>query len=360
MYKSIQGCRALAALLVVLHHLGGALASSKYFGAESFALAFKSGDSGVEFFFVLSGFIITWAHFDDFGRPRQLLRYLRKRCVRIYPTYWIVFGIAYLALQLSATSRSTVPHDFYTLLRSLALLPQDPLIVGGSGAPVLIVAWSLQYEICFYLLFAAFIMNRALGMFLCIPLAINVAACHVDSCVFPRSFFSNNLVLLFAFGVLIAHCSRIQMLLKRPILVAAAGVTAYLLFAILEGVVGQDAISVDRRLIYGLLSGVIIFSLVKSEEHGHLRIQSRWPSLLGDSSYSLYLIHYPLISGLCKLLIVLGLAGGVGAAIAFPIIIAACIASALAFHIHVEKRILNFLSARRPTTTLHPSRHTRS
>jgi exopolysaccharide production protein ExoZ len=157
-YKSIQGCRALAALLVVLHHLGAAVASPKYFGAAAFAVPFKSGDSGVEFFFVLSGFIITWVHFDDLGKPVLLLPYLRKRALRVYPTYWIVFTAVYLIAIASTALRFSVPHDLPTLLKCLTLLPQDAAVTGGTGAQVLIVAWSLQYEICFYVLFA--ISNR--------------------------------------------------------------------------------------------------------------------------------------------------------------------------------------------------------
>ena len=197
MYKSIQGCRAVAALLVVLYHLGSAIASIKYFGATQFRVPFLFGDSGVEFFFVLSGFIITWAHFDEFGRPAELLKFMRKRIVRIYPTYWIIFGVAYCLALCVPTLRSAVPHDFLTLFKSLVLLPQDPSDVGGTGAPVLIVAWSLQYEICFYALMAVFIVSRTAGILVSILLMINFTTCHVDSCSFPRGYLSNNLILLF-------------------------------------------------------------------------------------------------------------------------------------------------------------------
>jgi exopolysaccharide production protein ExoZ len=346
MYKSIQGCRALAALLVVLHHLGFAMAAPKYFGAAIFKIPFLFGDSGVEFFFVLSGFIITWAHFNDFGRPAGLVKYLRKRAVRIYPTYWMVFAAVYLLAQASPVLRSTLPEDFSTLLKSLALLPQDPAVVGGNGSPVLIVAWSLQYEICFYALIAIFIVSRPLGVLACIPLLINFAACRFDACSFPRGFFSNNLILLFGLGALIAYCGKNSLGMKRPVVVAVIAATAFISFGVFEAVVGTDTLPVDRRLVYGILSGVAIFALVQAEGSGQLRVKNRWMSLLGDSSYCLYLIHYPLISVLCKLMIFVGLAGTAGALIAYPLILCACISASLAFHLWVESPLLRALSLR--------------
>ena len=178
MYKSIQGCRAVAALLVVLHHLGTALSSERYFGATQFAKPFRFGDSGVEFFFVLSGFVIIWAHVADFGKPGRVFNYLRKRVVRIYPTYLIVFTAVYLLALVSPATRASVPHDYATILKSLALIPQDPTVAGGNGAPVLVVAWTLQYELCFYAMVAAFIVNRYLGALILLGLLINLVHCH--------------------------------------------------------------------------------------------------------------------------------------------------------------------------------------
>ena len=352
MYKSIQGCRFLAALLVVLHHLGAAMASSKYFRAPLFAVPFVAGDAGVEFFFVLSGFIITWVHFNELGRSTLVLRYLRKRVVRIYPTYWIIFAIVYLLAQASPTLRSTIPHDYTTLLKSLALVPQDPSVSGGTGAPVLIVAWSLQYEICFYALMAIFIVSRPLGILVSVSLLVNLGMCRAGACSFPRSFFSNNLILLFGLGALIACFSRRSIRIKRPAIVALCAAAAFLLYGVFEAVVGTEALPVDRRLVYGLLSGALIFALVHAEAGGQLRINNRWMSLLGDSSYSLYLIHYPLISALCKLMIFIGLAGSLGASVAYPVILCACILASVGFYLLMEKPILRALSPRAATATL--------
>jgi exopolysaccharide production protein ExoZ len=344
MYKSIQGCRAVAALLVVLHHLGTALSSERYFGATRFAAPFRFGDSGVEFFFVLSGFIITWAHFADFGKPGRVFNYLRKRVVRIYPTYLIVFATVYLLAFASPITRSAVPHDYATILKSLALVPQDPGVAGGNGAPVLVVAWTLQYEVCFYALVAAFIANRYFGAVIMAGLLMNLIQCHFRVCAFPSSFFSSNLFLLFGIGVAVALAGMTRIRLQRPTWIALASAFGFLGFALLEGVLGQNSIPVDRRLVYGMFSAALIFALIRAEGSGQLQIANQWIPLLGDSSYALYLIHYPLISILCKCLLLLGLTGVVGAAVAFPAILCCCVVVAVAFHLLVEKPLLRTLS----------------
>src|SRR5665213_1586618 len=118
MYKYIQGCRGLAALLVVFYHLGDTLAKPKYLGADADPLKslFSFGSCGVQFFFVLSGFIITLVHRKDFGVPQRLPHYVRKRLVRIYPTYIIIFVAVYLLAIAFSSTRQTVPHDAGTLI----------------------------------------------------------------------------------------------------------------------------------------------------------------------------------------------------------------------------------------------------
>ncbi|HVW70978.1 MAG TPA: acyltransferase [Steroidobacteraceae bacterium] len=346
MYKSIQCLRALAALLVVLFHLSIALASAKYFGVAPLEGLFQFGDSGVAFFFVLSGFIIAHVHAGDLGRPERLASYLRKRAVRIYPTYFILFGVAYASLLLLPETRATAPHDPILLLKSLALIPQDKAVVGGTGAPVLIVAWSLQYEICFYALFALAILSRVFGLVLVPLLAANFIGCHTGVCTFSRAFLANNLFLLFGLGVLLAYCARRPLRLPQPLRVASIAAAAFVLYALLETLLGREWLPVDRHLVYGGLGGLLLYALVQAEDTGRLAVRNRWLVLLGDASYVLYLIHYPLISALCKVLRALGLHGVTGAVVAFFAILAACLLAGVGFHLWVERPLLRALSSR--------------
>lgn len=73
--ETLQIGRALSAIAVVLFHAELTLALDKYLGRSLYPI-FRGGDSGVEYFFVLSGFVIVQAHAGDFGRDRVVLPFL--------------------------------------------------------------------------------------------------------------------------------------------------------------------------------------------------------------------------------------------------------------------------------------------
>lgn len=342
MYKSLQTGRAIAAIFVVLFHLGGAIAAEKYFGNESFAIPFLFGGAGVEFFFVLSGFIILTAHWNDIGKPNNLASYLKKRIIRIYPTYWIVFISVFSMAAVSTAWRDTVPHDAFILLKSLLLIPQDTTIAGGTGAPIIIVAWTLQYEIFFYLCFALMIINRLLSTIVGLVIFyLYTKYSGISPLPFPLSFLASDYILLFIMGMSVsAACASGKIRLDKPAVYASVGALMFSLIA-LDTVLQTNLIKAHRTILYGLASSLIVFGLVQLEDNGLIIGKNRLIQILGDSSYALYLIHYPLISVLCKLslMIQLNKLGAIGAAIAYIFIFSACLITAVAFHLWLEKPI---------------------
>src|SRR5713101_596459 len=133
MLNSLQACRAAAAILVVFYHTShGIFRLEKYFGHKPFGPVFDFGFAGVDFFFVLSGFIMMYVHAADFGQPRALGAYIWKRFTRIYPAYWIVFAVI-LPVYIF------VPHFGYDFQRDPAVAlrafflfphPQNHQVVG--------------------------------------------------------------------------------------------------------------------------------------------------------------------------------------------------------------------------------------
>lgn len=358
MYNSLQGCRALAAVLVMLGHLGGAIAADKYFGIKAFATPFAFGHVGVEFFFVLSGFIIAHVHRNDFGRPSRFTHYVRRRAIRILPTYWIVFGALYVAGLLFSEFRYTLPDDPVVLLKSLLLLPQDQ--PGGVGAPVVGAAWSLQYEMVFYAFVACLVLSRWLAVVLAGLFLINFGSCHIgNECDFPRAFFANTWMLLFALGVGTAYLSR-SFRFRRPVVMAWIGGAAFVIVAGLELLARSepmldpmlDPMLTNHKMIYGLLSSLVILALVNAEDSGAMKAGNSWLSMLGDASYVLYLIHYPVISVLCKVLVAVGVYGTLGAVFSFVLMFCLCIMAALVFHMYVERPLLKYLSRPMRATTV--------
>lgn len=342
MYKSLQAGRAAAALLVVLFHLGAQFSLDKSFGVKWIGQVFEFGKAGVEFFFVLSGFIIVTAHRRDFFNPHRFIAYARKRIIRIYPTYWIVFGAVSLTLSASPSLRGTLP-DVDVLVRSILLLPQDSAVVGGTGAPIIIVAWSLQWEITFYGLIGCFILGRAFATIAIALLLVSVATCFHHECAFPVAFFSKHYSALFAFGAATALLCRSRFRPTHPIIVLALGVIAFLGIGVANDL-HLLTYGLVSSLAYGLASCVIIFGLVKTEETGISLGSHRYIQTLGDASYALYLLHFPIISLLNKLALKIGLHGTSGALISYLPIFSICIAASVAFHLWIEKPILRYLS----------------
>jgi len=206
-YRSLQAGRAFAAAMVVLFHLGLNLAKDKYLGLKILELPFSFGNAGVEFFFVLSGFIIMNAHRADIGRLDRLAPYIRRRVLRIYPIYWIIFLVVFSAALLTPSLYHSVPHNATTIIQSLLLFPLDKVLVGGTGAPVIIVAWTLQYQIFFYFIFAILIADLRCGIVSILAIFVLYMTGLINgtsNLPFPLSFLAQDYFLLFCMGMLIA------------------------------------------------------------------------------------------------------------------------------------------------------------
>jgi len=348
MYKSLQAGRAFAALIVVLYHLGKAIAADKYYGIEGFSIPFSFGDSGVEFFFVLSGFIILSAHRGDIFKPHKLKQYIMKRLIRIYPTYWMIFIPIFILAISSIELRDSVPHDFSIIMKSLLLIPQDKNVVGGTGAPVLGVAWTLQYEIIFYFLFSMLILNKWLSIGVGVAvLVLGVYASYIEDITesYLFEFLTKDYMLLFVMGMIasIAH-KKNNISIKQSYCYIYSGAIFFILIS-LDKVMQLNFLIDWKILLYGFSSGLMIYGFVNAEDNGNAIGSHKWLQVLGDSSYALYLMHYPLISILCKFSLLLGMNefGYLGAAVVYIIILCLCLVSAVVFHLYAEKPIIKYL-----------------
>jgi len=150
----IEGARGIAASLVVFYHAARHLKADT--GIAPLNGVAQFGHAGVDFFFVLSGFIIYFVHNKDIGKSAGLGRYLERRFTRIFPLYWFVLMLM-LCLTTLSVHRSMPSVSF--ILQSMTLLPH-------VGEPILGVAWTLQHEIIFYLLFSIAIINTQAGIFI--------------------------------------------------------------------------------------------------------------------------------------------------------------------------------------------------
>jgi peptidoglycan/LPS O-acetylase OafA/YrhL len=227
------------------------------------------------------------------------------------------------------------------VVKALALVPQDPAIVGGTGAPVIGVAWTLQYEVIFYAFFGLLILNSLLAVVL---LSLVLLGWLLDWPM-PLDFMKFHFFLLFAAGMVVGWLLRRELWSSFALPAATAGGVGFVGVCTLAALDSSlDVTTVDSGLGIPLLIGasasLTIFGLVTLERQGW-NFASRSGGLLGDASYVLYLLHYPIISMVCKISLAAGLSGFSGALIAWVFGLSLCIATAIVFHSLIERRIIS-------------------
>jgi exopolysaccharide production protein ExoZ len=137
--RSLELGRFLAALLIMCSHVINYIRIDPRIAGHGFLGGFALPQPpGVEYFFVLSGFVMMTAHGHQFGQARAVLPFFWRRICRIYPAYWLALAVT-LCLYWRITSAE---H----LLRLVTLAPVQTAEYDD-------VAWTLRYEVAFYLVF---------------------------------------------------------------------------------------------------------------------------------------------------------------------------------------------------------------
>jgi len=140
---NIQALRGVAVLLVVCFHLG--LSERKYSAADTLLPGvLQFGASGVDLFFVISGFVMVTVTRGKFRDRRQALVFLYHRVTRIYPLYWVYSLLALAVFLVQPSWVNSTQGNQVNLLASFLLLPSDKL-------PLVQVGWTLIHEMYFYL-----------------------------------------------------------------------------------------------------------------------------------------------------------------------------------------------------------------
>jgi exopolysaccharide production protein ExoZ len=148
---SLQALRGIAVLAVLLFHI---IAVELKYSAGATLLAHEALwlQLGVDLFFVISGFVMVLVTRSRFQQPKELGRFLFHRIARIYPNYWIYFLLTLLVLLLQPHLVNS-SHGSSNIWLSFFLVPNDKV-------QLVMVAWSLIFELWFYLVFSAFLLCR--------------------------------------------------------------------------------------------------------------------------------------------------------------------------------------------------------
>jgi len=330
LFGTIEVGRGIAALMVVLYHLDVAFRSPKYWNQPIFDGLFSMGFSGVEFFFVLSGFIIAQVHFADIGRPERFQRYASRRFLRIYPVYWIV--LAGMMLLLILPLGFGEPPSIGIALQSIALIGPD------SDATVLMVAWTLFQEIAFYTVFGLLILNVRFGLVIVAAwVALVLAEMAGFSIGVLPAYLASPLNLLFLFGLVACLASRSGGL-PMPGLWTVVGIAGFVMVWA-DGLSGQMLSKTPQALAFGLAAAVGLAAVTTLERRRPVAVP-RLALAMGAASYSIYLVHAPLISFMAKVAAATGLRESVPPAVSFVVMFLVAVGASYAFHRVVEKPML--------------------
>ncbi|MDO7786778.1 acyltransferase family protein [Desulforamulus aquiferis] len=300
---NLQIFRGLAAVMVLVCH------ANLIVDKDLFNGLLVVGRCGVDFFFVLSGFIIYYANYSIIGNPAQFNKYIRRRFNRIYPIYWVytLMTIAVHFVLLHFTGKGLIywiSINLDNILRTFSLYPVNTAIL---EAPIIPVAWTLTYEILFYFMFSLLILLKPK---LAIPILSIWAAAVTLNLFLP---LNSDILLIdvilgiknmeFFMGCLAAHLF-IRQYFKLPRYLLRLSITLGVILFVIScwynvatGYI-LDYMHKTHIITFGVPFFIIILFTTMLEE--------QFPSptgkikglllYLGNASYSIYLTHFVILA----------------------------------------------------------------
>lgn len=274
---TIQYLRAVAAALIVFQHAMG-IPAFVYYTAHF-------GTVGVDLFFMISGFIM-WTTTQGQNRGPGL--FWLARAIRIVPLYWLFTTAYVVAALVTPAGFYNLKLDWWHILMSYLFIPAaHPNL--GLAAPVFTLGWTLNYEAFFYLFFGLclFIADlRARFIVIAVLFAVQTILGWWFQPTGPiLSSYLDPVMLEFLSGIILAilapHLARCGTALGA--LLVAAG-TVWI------GVVYAYDMALPRLVSHAIPSIMAVTGALMLEPWARAH-QSRFGLLLGDASYSMYLIH---------------------------------------------------------------------
>lgn len=303
---SLTGIRALAATVVLLHHLGPWWNGSEML--EPLEVISTQGSSGVCLFFVLSGFVLAWSH----RLKDSLVAFYARRFLRVVPSYWAacLLVIPILAFENWHGAQNSWRAEAFSFTLLQSWIPDWHWYQGGNS-----VGWSLSTEAFFYVVFPflyLLVSDRSPRQRLIILSTLTAAAIAVPLIAHPTDTqvehqqglayfiiytFPPVRLLEFAIGVVAGTLMRDGMRIRMPLRLALCiAVAGYLLAGAVPHYLGFVAVPLIPIIL-------LVYSCAQADLDGD-RSVLRCPLLvtLGTWSYTFYLLHQMMLRLLRELL----------------------------------------------------------
>ncbi|GAB3919925.1 acyltransferase family protein [Larkinella terrae] len=305
-YNTLDGLRGIAAITVVCFHLFEAFATSHL------DQKINHGYLAVDFFFLLSGFVMGYAY-DDRWATMTVKDFIKRRFIRLHPMVVMgaVIGAIWFYFQGCAAwdvTKVSVPQLLIATLINACLIPATPgFEIRGVGEmfPLNGPSWSLFFEYIGNILYALFIHKlptKALSALVllagCGLAAFAIWGPYGDICV-GFSITGDNMLggflrMLFSFpaGLLLSR-------VFKPVTVKGAfwiGSLSIVILSAMPRIGGSNSLWMNG--LYDTVCAVILFPLLVYLGASGMttdKITTRICKFLGDISYPLYMVHYPFI-----------------------------------------------------------------
>ena len=313
-YEILDGLRGVAALLVVFYHIFEGLS---FAAGGTVITTINHGYLAVDFFFILSGFVIGYAYDDRWGRSLTLGNFFKRRLIRLHPMIVMgaVLGVVFYVLQGSVMwdgTRVATSMVILALLCALFFIPAAPgscYDIRGNAEmfPLNGPSWSLFFEYIGNLLYALFIHrlgNKALAALVVLTGAglawfmlfdvVGYGMIGVGWTLDGLNFFGGLLRMLFPFSLGMLLARKFQPVKVRGAFWICSAVLL-VLFCV-PYIEGQAVVSLN-----GLYESVCIFlifpALVWLGASGKTtdRRSTQICKFSGDISFPLYAVHYPVM-----------------------------------------------------------------
>lgn len=307
-YVILDGLRGVAALMVLLMHL-----FEGHTGGDLHKMIINHGYIAVDFFFLLSGFVVAYAYDDRWGGMSQW-EFYKRRLVRLQPMviFGSIVGAALFVFQIDPfyplAAGASLWQVLLLMVIGFTLIPVPPTMdVRGWGEtfPLNGPAWSLFFEYCANILYAVGLYrlsNRWLGVLVAIA---GAALFHLavfgerGDLVGGWTLTGEGLYIGFVRLLFPFFAGVLMMRLGMKIRMKGAFWTSSLLLIValsLPRFGGTENLWMNG--LYEAFCVIVIFPLVVAIGAGQQQMDGvslRIARFFGDLSYPLYITHYPLV-----------------------------------------------------------------
>lgn len=312
-YTGIQALRFVAAMLVVLAHSTAMVNERMHLDM----FKWRAGWSGVDIFFVISGFVMAISSGGLMQRVNGWKIFITRRLIRIVPLYWVATTLKLATILVLPSLALDSPLELWNTIASYFFIPtfDDKSLL---AAPLLKVGWTLNYEMLFYVIFtmALFLGKSPLKFTVAIfALAVAINIFSTPSVPFIYGFLEP-ILMEFVMGMLVAKlCMRVNK--NNAVLNMDLNIEThhdaknyidkllqYISTTKVGAIIGAVAVLASFTIMFNCaqqpmwwrwaywgLPSMIIVTVVALGEPVLRKIIPKILATLGDSSYSLYLFH---------------------------------------------------------------------